>query len=383
MKAFILSLTVGITIGVAVSWISLIRTSSSPSPDPDSVSKIPATSAPSQKKEAPPNWPMPRSASDNFDRWNASDPNQRIAMVNDLAARLSTTDLQSLLNEIVEEAPGMALVLALQMPEGGTPRRLQGANAVAAAFDMDPEGTISWLLNLDSDTRAEVLSWGNVWKQGLSKSQTLQLAESFEPGKQRDAILESIITSLDLETGLSLLSEIDSDSIRSEALSDMATYLGRDYPNRAFALAGEISDPSAQNDAYGSLAWNSRDTDLGFAFECAFAISNLEDRRNSIRNLVMNWVENDPVAASRWLTDLPSGADRDSAIIGFVERYAEVGDPEEVVPWLNEIENESLRRRYSEGLGADWLKRDRKKAIQWLRSQSGLPPKRIEILIAL
>ncbi len=66
------------------------------------------------------------------------------------------------------------------------------------------------------------------------------------------------------------------------------------------------------------------------------------ERVRTFRGAVENWAKQDLTAASRWLNDLPAGAERDSAISGLLSVTLRV-EPDSALPWAITVSDKSER----------------------------------------
>ena len=66
------------------------------------------------------------------------------------------------------------------------------------------------------------------------------------------------------------------------------------------------------------------------------------ERVRILRGAVENWAKQDLTAASRWLNDLPAGAERDSAISGLLSVTLRV-EPDSALPWAITVSGKSER----------------------------------------
>ena len=61
-----------------------------------------------------------------------------------------------------------------------------------------------------------------------------------------------------------------------------------------------------------------------------------EEQPFAVAGMASQWVKRDPGAATSWIEELPSGANRDAAIMSLV-RELEGSDPEAAAAWKNSI----------------------------------------------
>ena len=80
---------------------------------------------------------------------------------------------------------------------------------------------------------------------------------------------------------------------------------------------------------------------------------------------VRNWAESDSVAASAWISELPEGQTRDTALSSYTRGLAQT-DPAVAAAWAEGITEPALRTRALERVAVDWLKLDPPAAKAWL-----------------
>lgn len=95
-----------------------------------------------------------------------------------------------------------------------------------------------------------------------------------------------------------------------------------------------------------------------------------DDPLNSTTNLetiLQEWGRTDSVAASAWLSEAPSGPQRDAAIIGFTKTMSEF-DPEVAVAWSNSISEPNQRVETLTQNFQNWVTTQPEQAREWLNN---------------
>jgi len=80
-------------------------------------------------------------------------------------------------------------------------------------------------------------------------------------------------------------------------------------------------------------------------------------------------VESDPSAAGAWLTTVPAGVSRDTAVAAYARRVV-AAEPQTAAAWAETIENRNLREAQLESIVVAWLRADPTSASTWLSHSS-------------
>ena len=98
-----------------------------------------------------------------------------------------------------------------------------------------------------------------------------------------------------------------------------------------------------------------------------------EDRPQSYQTVAESWTRKDPEAASGWIDQLPSGKEKDQAIVGMTNSIGSK-EPDSATLWAATIQDPGTRAATTEKYATDWLKRDPEAAATWIQQSPALSP---------
>lgn len=240
----------------------------------------------------------------------------------------------------------------------------------------DPAAAITWLRSLPQSSYGDDIV-SNMFGRLARKSPDSAIAALNDPAaglreRDRERILENlvehhperakaIIAAGGLKTAtMSLASTMAS---RSTSSNDVEALL---------ALAPEV--PAGEvRDAYLSKIASklSKYGDLDLAWKAIGDISPSLERGIAMRSYGQARAEKSIADATTWLSSLPSGADRDAAITGFVQTTIDK-QPQMAIEWAAAITDPLYRADAIEDSFHNWHKTDAKAAEAWLSKATTL-----------
>lgn len=145
-----------------------------------------------------------------------------------------------------------------------------------------------------------------------------------------------------------------------------ARELAQQSPQLALQFAEKLPEGNARTNVRSQAinSWATYDTQGALAW----ANQQPEDTQpNFYRTISSAWASSDSYANSVWVSNLPQGALRDSAITGMVGTLAD-SEPQSALAWAQTVAGESERRNAMQNLFYQWMRRDREAATQALDS---------------
>jgi hypothetical protein len=97
--------------------------------------------------------------------------------------------------------------------------------------------------------------------------------------------------------------------------------------------------------------------------------------------LMSNWAQNDPGGAGKFLTSLPEGKSRESAIQTYIGQLS-WQSPEYAAPFVSTIADENQRYSSAQNIARNYIRNDEASAIKWINSLE-LPADKKERLLKL
>jgi len=107
------------------------------------------------------------------------------------------------------------------------------------------------------------------------------------------------------------------------------------------------------------------------AFDIATGIGDSDFRTSAQKDVVEQWSEKDPAAATQWMQSLPVGQTKHSALLGFSEFMSEE-EPQAAMDMASGIGDSNVRTEAQKNVVKQWSKQDPAAATQWINS-SALP----------
>ena len=239
---------------------------------------------------------------------------------------------------LASEAPAQALALASEIidPE----RRHQIEEEVIRIIGYrDSEGSLEWALthrdgdDLHAMVEKLVNSWTGYQRPQQVLRQVLELPE-------------------ELQTG--------------EIYKKFGNSLGQ-RPEEAIEMIDEIPEAHFQN-FLGGLIRGAATYNPSHAAQIAQDLPQGKVKQQAYYELGSSWSEQDPVAATEWLSTLPRSLSRDRAIRGFAWGIGK-DNPKLAVTWLIDMDHRGYRDTGLHNSLYYWLERDPTEAQAWMDAQ--------------
>lgn len=172
--------------------------------------------------------------------------------------------------------------------------------------------------------------------------------------------------------GISVLNRLEDSGVAYSFLYGMLGKL-RDGDVSDFAANfSQIKNENVRAMAARSVALDVARQDPKEALAWAATLTNDElSRRMAFQGAASGYAANDPQAAARWFETLPQGAERESAVYGFIEQY-QWRQPADSANWALKITNAEARQRYLRSVLANWSRRDADAARTWATQTGNL-----------
>ncbi len=164
---------------------------------------------------------------------------------------------------------------------------------------------------------------------------------------------------------IAILNKIGNAGVAQSFLFGMLRSVNQGNMDEFTANFSQIADPNVRANAARSLARSvARQNPEQAQGWVATLATDERSRAQAYTGLASGYAANDSQAAARWFGTLPQGADRESAIYGFVEQY-QWRQPAESANWALKISNADARQRYLSSVLSNWSRRDADAAKTW------------------
>ncbi|MEM8956021.1 MAG: hypothetical protein AAGD22_17835 [Verrucomicrobiota bacterium] len=198
-----------------------------------------------------------------------------------------------------------------------------------------------------------------------------------KPGRAEDLIgivTNNVLRSQSPTEAAAWAETLPEGAIQSEAMGRIAGSLAREDPAAAAEWATEfVYQEKGGRIVYGIANQWAREDSAAAANWLQSLGDEAPGRNGAFYNTFERWAGNDPVAASQFLTDMPTSEERDAAISGLVSRHR-WEDPVSAIVWADSISSEKQRLETITRAGQAWTRLDPNAAAEWAVS-SGLPEK--------
>ena len=185
-------------------------------------------------------------------------------------------------------------------------------------------------------------------------------AESRDPIVQQSLAhsLASEWSNFDADKALDWSEQLTDPKARATARNAALANLVQSDPEAAFAYIDSL-DPEAQQQAYSSTFADWARNDPEAAVEMLSQLpETLEDQRANVYRSVANaYVRFDPMAASRWISDLEAGPERDQSVRVLVNSISRT-DPEAAFMWSETILDDGSRKNSLTQSVRLWIEQD-------------------------
>ncbi|GAT33576.1 hypothetical protein TSACC_21993 [Terrimicrobium sacchariphilum] len=184
--------------------------------------------------------------------------------------------------------------------------------------------------------------------------------------------LGSVMAESSAAAGIGVLNRLEDPRVAYSFLFGMLGKLREGDVSEFAANFSQIKNENVRAMAARSMARDVARRDPNEALAWAAALTNDEQsRRMAYQGAASGYAANNPQAAARWFETLPQGAERESAIYGFVEQY-QWRQPADSANWALKITNAEARQRYLSSVLANWSRRDAEAARTWATQTGNL-----------
>ena len=262
-----------------------------------------------------------------------TDPNDRSAIINNLAKTWGGTDAAA------------ALAWAQGLPDADKSARTAALNSIVKSWGAnDPAAAVAFIQNSGDLTTYLAIVPGLA--QGLSKS--------------------------DPQAALTWVNTLPDGAAKAQAQSNVLVNLSAtDFP-AAWTYATALPDGAGRDGAMTSLVDAQVKSDPAKAVVLLSQFAPGPALQNATRDLAYAWIRQDPQAASTWMTTLPDGPQRNAAVAQLVGAQA-AKDPAGSLEWANTMTNQPARITAIQKVFTAWAKTDPEAALAALPSAK-IPP---------
>jgi hypothetical protein len=238
------------------------------------------------------------------------------------------------------------------------------ANPLAAAAALKSTS------RLDGDIFESV---GHAWSR-TDPAAALAWAQSIADENSRERALRSIyldVEKLGAEKARSLVDSITDERARGDAASRVADQLARTGEvSEALAWAQSLSAPEARARAVSQVVHEWAEIDPAAATRFAAGMPEGKNRSDLFAQAFAHWARNEPDEAFAYGQQLPPGKDRDTATARAIDAMRD-NDPQKALQWFQQIEDPKVAQRAAQGLLGSLVRVDQEAAF---RVASDLPP---------
>jgi hypothetical protein len=268
-----------------------------------------------------------------------------------------------------------------------------------------PQAALAWAEKfpaLSGRQMAMKMAW-----VGWAEKDPIAAAAALKDRKGLDSdIFESVghaWSRTDPEAALAWAQSITDKPSRDRALRSIYLDVEKLGPDKARSLVESIGDVPLRSDYAGRVAEQlAKSGDVSDALAWAQKLSDAESRARAVNQVVQQWVEVDPAAATRYAAEmpegkdrtdlfgqafahwartepdeafaygqqLPPGKDRDTATARAIDAMRD-DDPKKALQWFEQIEDPKIAKEVAQGLLGSLVRVDQDAA---LRVVSTLPP---------
>lgn len=143
------------------------------------------------------------------------------------------------------------------------------------------------------------------------------------------------------------------DKINKQISKYLFHVTANQYPDAAISYAEQVPLDTLPSQFLSTALTTICDRDAGQGAALAIQLAEKHAKPELVGSVVRHWISINPLSTSTWVSDLPPGANKDSAIAQIVEYSASVRDKEAVEKWIESVSDpalkSSLRENYSPG----------------------------------
>ncbi len=221
------------------------------------------------------------------------------------------------MSQYIMQSPKIAIALVSEMENSRDKKNF--ANQVAFELSKtDPQATLDWVETLDQDIRHSALlglmqNWGGRSDSSVALEYVKSL--SFDTGGRE--VFSTLTRQLTKSSPDYLEHEIPffTEEQQMIASAQLAHVYSSQPVEKAISWVNSLEIDSVRDVAVKTVLKTLRQTNVDQAFELALTISEANQKRNEIQEILLNWIPVNPDAAMEALAISPLPQDRKEAIM--------------------------------------------------------------------
>ncbi len=199
--------------------------------------------------------------------------------------------------------------------------------------------------------------------------------EIAQSGANAEGFIDHAVSMLDSaasrSTFLKTLDALPDTETRQSLMIELGSKWAESLP---FSQSSELADELDPNSTLRFwIAAQSEGADLHSRFDWYMSGFPADDRLERVEPLVAHWTKSDFNATAKWLGDLSSSKERDTAIAAFVGEVVST-EPPSAVDWAQEISEPEVRATVLTQLYHTWTVTDEEAAVQYFRESNLVTP---------
>ena len=220
------------------------------------------------------------------------------------------------------------------------------AQLAAVWAQSDLEGAINWVASLDADgqRRAIQMMGQNLVRTDIDKA--ILLVDRFPGDSARGLAMQvatNLVRSRSVESAQAFIERYKGSPGYDELQSGVISMAAHSNPERAMQLARNLESGRARDKLYAQIITRQAAHDPQQALEWMASINNESSRARAAAQVAAVWYSRDPTAATSWIKGLPSGNQRDDAIIAAASSAGP--NAESVIDLLDSVEDPEKRKQ--------------------------------------
>jgi hypothetical protein len=288
-----------------------------------------------------------------------------------------------LFRKLAGNDPAAAARLASQQADG--PDRQRFLKAVAVVWSgLSPDDAIAWARELPQEQRGAVLLGIANETIATDPRRALELAREIPAGDARNELVARVAgewATRDPQSIATWAEKIEEKDLRESVLGNVAVSWADTDPAKAAELAvTSLSPGKTQNDAVVGVVQRWAQIRPSEAGRWVSMFRESELRDVAARELVSLWTDRNARDAGEWVNGLPAGAAKDAALSVYVGKIANTF-PETAIDWVSAIPDVDTRNRELERVATMWLEKSPATARQWIGNSSLPQPVKDKLLL--
>ncbi len=266
-----------------------------------------------------------------------------------------------------------ALAMMQSLPKGRT-KDLAAKGISEFMSEDDPKAAFdiaSGIGDLDLRTRAEekALFQLNFWSRENPAAAT-QWMQSLPVGDTKDMLSESISRPMAKnypQAAMDIATGIGDSDLRTTAQVDVVEQWSEKDPAAATQWMQSLPEGRTKDLAASAISQSMAKNDPKAAMDMATGIGDSKLRTEAQEKVVGQWSEKNPAAATQWMQSLPEGKTKDIAASNISQSMAK-NDPQAAMDMATGIGDSKLRTEAEANAARFFYEKDPAAAIQWMQS---------------